>query len=188
MINYVRMYDINNVLISSWEDHFSGTTPGINYALYPTPANVYKIIYSLSLSGSTQVFTKYNLGPAPNQYFYFNDEYVDTIYFTGKKENLLNKETKNITNGKKVNVVEIKLTEKIRQNTGFNLSEKQLFDFGSTPYVFTVSGTTVKRYNVDDNSFEGFTTRTLSNRNTILNLTNDKVENRYTATENNFYN
>lgn len=187
MINYVRMYDRNNVLLSSWES-VSTEPVGLTYTIYPVPDNANKVVYSITINGITQVYTQYATGCNIEQYYYFNNNYVDTLYCTGKRENTIDITKEKITNGKKLNIVEITIQERVIQNTGLALTEQQLFDLATSPFIFQISGTSVINYILENTTTEGYTTRNFGSRNTVLNLKRDKVQKRYTDTENNFYN
>lgn len=186
-LEYVNIYDVNNNLIDSWIN-LSGSSTGITFFLFPITCSVNKVVYAMKFSGITYETTKYVQGNNRNQYFYFNDNYIDTIYCTGKKENSIELTRDYLKAGTNNNIVQIKYTNKITQNTGFKLSEQELFDLNSSPYVFEVSGTTVKNYIFSDVQVQGYNTRVLNERNTVINLTKDTIEKRYTNTENNFYN
>ena len=151
------------------------------------PSDTNKIIYGIEISGITHYYDRYNLGSSTNQYYYFDKNYVDVLYCTGKRENGIETTKDIITNNKKVHVVQITTKEKVTQNTGLNLSENQLFDIATSPFVFQIDGTNVKNYILTDTSFEGLNTRTFGNRNTVLNLISEKSTKRFTNTENNFY-
>lgn len=189
MINYVRMYDIDGNLVKSWEASYTPTEGYAAYALYDVPQNVYSVEYSITVGGITNVNTKYrNLTNNYSQYYYFDNNYINTIYCSGKRENELEITKEKISNGKKLNIVEIKTQEKVMQNTGYQISEDQLFNMAKSPYIFQINGSIVKNYILDNATFEGFNTKTLDGRNTVLNLRSNRVEKRYTSAENNFYN
>jgi hypothetical protein len=186
MVVYVRVYDRNNILIKSWDTPDSGSTTGITYNLYDIPCNAYKIEYNID----GIIETKYTLGLMLNkhQYYYYNKNYIDVLYCTGTREETIEVEKEKITNAKKVNIVKMTIKHNVMQNTGYELSEKQLFDLASSPRIFQISGNTATNYILNDTSMQGFNTKTLGGRNTVLNLTREKVDVRYTSPENNFYN
>lgn len=180
-IDYVKMYDVNNNLIGSWLDDFVQCATGVTYTLYRVPANTHKVEYKID----TNIYTLYNNGCATEQYFYFGDKYVESLCCTGKKENVIEVERKSI--GKKKQIVEMLVQDKITQNTGLKLSEDDLFDISTSPYIFQITGTTVTNYILDNESVEGYSNKLFGSRNTVLSLTKDNVVKRFTTKENNFY-
>lgn len=185
-IEYVRMYDKNNVLIKSWETDFTVSSTKVTYSLYQVPSNTYKVIYKVEIGGNSYTYTKYADGCSTSQYFYFDNEYVNTLYCFGKKEDAINIEKQKIK-GKKVNVVKTKIQEKVVQHTGLNLNENELFSIASSPFIFTISGTTVKNYLLDNNAMQGYNTISFGSKDIVLNLTGTQDKELYNSIENNFY-
>ena len=130
-------------------------------------------------------------GCVQNQYFYYGTTHkITSINCTGKREKN-NSIIKNyVNNGRIRNVININKNVSYEQNVGFALEESKVFDISTTPFLiefdFENWGQYTKWY-IDNETFAGYNTKSISNRNFVLNLSNDKKEKRYTSANVNFF-
>lgn len=183
----VYFYNSSNTLLSSYTGLTSVSSSGTTFYLFDVPANTFYVKYQYDYSGQTYQTVKYVQGTNQNQYYYLNDNIVDTIYCVGKKEARTNITKDILQAGKKNNVVQFKYTEEITQNTGFHLREDQYLDLNNTPYIYTFSGLSVKEYILNEQQFQGYNTRTFANRNDVITMNKTTTYRRYTSEQNNFF-
>lgn len=130
-------------------------------------------------------------GCVRNQYFYFGvNNKIDTLMCTGKREVVKSVERTMINNGRSRNTLKIDKQERYTQNTGMLMNESTIFDIAVTPFLiefdFDNWGEYTKWY-IDNTDFEGYNTKSISNRNFVLNLSKDKKDKRYTSVNVNFF-
>lgn len=124
-----------------------------------------------------------------NKYYYMSDNGAfDCIKCTGTMNEVNSVTRKNYQLGNKLIQTRIDVIKQIRQNTGFNLNENQIYSLINSPNVYTIDNSNnVKEYVVDTNSFDGYRNIKLSGRNIELVLTDPKQYRQKTNYEINFF-
>lgn len=195
VIDYVRFYDSSNTLITG-----NGTETDIAYNpnyikmnLFMVPDGAYKVEVGFRISGTLDTITKYVKGCAINQYFYYGTTHmVEALYCTGKREKIENVTKEYLKYSSKNNAIRIKKQTTYQQNVGFSLTESQVFDLSTTPFLVEYTSThpneaTTVLWNLNNETFEGYNTKRLSEKNFVLNLTKQNEQIRYTSPNINFY-
>lgn len=154
------------------------TTKTINWKLLNSDS-----VYA-NLSGSSNTLCNIN----SNFYYYFNqDSDMKVINLTGTRNiiDTVEREETKLKNGKII--LNIKKNKKISQNSGFNITDTQIRDMLSAPFIYQFEGNILKQYTIDNDTFAGFEGTNLSGRNIEILLTDTKTYERKTTSIINFF-
>lgn len=122
-------------------------------------------------------------------YFYFGingffnrirclGEYNDTVLTTKNYINVSNKKYLN----------KISTEKKIKQNTGFKLNQDEIYSLIQSPKIYKIDNSlNIKKYNIDNNTFEGYRGLLLSEKNLEIIMSEEKTTERKTNLKVGFY-
>lgn len=190
--------DTNNFWFSYSSNNSGFSFNTLSTVYFWIPNDTTRIEFQIDGDIFTKYTVKYNIS---SQLFYFGVENpIDTIGFIGKTERLETNTKRIIDFGKRKRVVKYDISHKLQQNTGLFLADKDIFNLVKSPYILTIdaysdlNGTfystghlNIEEYILDDSTFEGFNTKTFSNKNIILNMTKKVSDRLYTAFDTSFF-
>ena len=118
---------------------------------------------------------KYLLYPEQNcstPYYFFNENGMfDAIYCEGTANEVDTITRTSLTVGKKQIQTGINIQKQIKHNTGFNITQSQMYSLMKSPLVYKLEGSILKEYVISNNSFDGYNGKKLSGKNIELILT-----------------
>lgn len=105
-------------------------------------------------------------------YYYINDNGIfDAIYCTGIGNEIDTITKTNLTVGNKQIQTGISIAKQIKHNTGFNITQEQMYSLMKSPLVYKLYNGTLKEYVIANTTFEGYNGKKLSGKNIELVLT-----------------
>lgn len=188
-INYVSIFDIDNNLIIQYTEDIVYTPYYVKTVFYPIPANAYKVVLSIYNYSTITNYTKYIEDVCiRNQYFYYGTTNpIESICFTGKRNDIRTIERQNLTFGRRIKNINIFRQDQYLQNTGYILTEDILFSISKSPYLIEYSGSNISYWLLNETVFEGFNTKSLDGRNLQLGMSKRTQREIYTGFSNGYY-
>lgn len=127
-----------------------------------------------------------------NDYFFFDEEgSFNAVRLFGNKNEVDTVNKENIQLGNKLIQTKIRTIKQVKQNTGYNLTEKEIRGMLNAPFLYTsysyVDTIAFRSYNLDTNSFNGYKGTKLSGKNIELVLTDPVQYQRKTNYTVNFF-
>ena len=190
-ITDVQFYDSANSSITGYGSDTDRTSDEDYNTLYlfVVPPNAVKAIVSYTVSGTSYTITKTLKGCASNQYVYFGKtQTIDTLYCTGKREKIEEITREYVKFSGKQRPISIKKQVSYDQNVGHGITEDKIFDLSVAPFIVEYNSSWgYEIYNIDNSTFEGLNTKSLSERNFVLTIKKDNEDRRNTSFLPNFY-
>lgn len=187
---FAEIVDTTLYYASTFTGYSLSTTTGYDFkiGLYSVPSDVRRleIFYNSALTNI------YPTEICSNDYFYVNtDGYFDVIRATGTKRLVDNVEKNNIQLNNNIIISKAIITKQIVQNTGFLIDETKVYDILQAGIVYVLtsnSGTiTAKEYVIDNDTFDGYSGKRLSDKNVEITLTDTKKYERIQQKEIGFF-
>lgn len=125
-----------------------------------------------------------------NDWYFWNlNGTFDSLHCKGNANEVDTSTKSSLKNGNKTIYTKITIQKEIKQNTGFGLTEAQLYALVSSPLVYKITYnstlSTVKEYEINTNAFNGYNGLKLGERNIEVSFMDPKVYQRktnYTST------
>ena len=125
-----------------------------------------------------------------NDWYFWNlNGTFDSLHCKGNANEVDTSTKSSLKNGNKTIYTKITIQKEIKQNTGFGLTEAQLYALVSSPLVYKITYnstlSTVKEYEINTNSFNGYNGLKLGERNIEVSFMDPKIYQRktnYTST------
>lgn len=195
----VGLYDVNNNKIVTnitgltYPDDNSGVTyiQYNNYIFLYVPENCEYI--KIELPNTNNIYKYYTKCPPKNLncFYYYNlNGSLDVLYTEGTLNIIDLTSKKYLTSGNNKFVYSIETTKQLKVNTGYKLTENEIRSLMKSPYIFhnsnerlydpndsnpTYGYPVLNSYTLDNNTFDGYTGKKLSERNIELVLNEDKT-------------
>lgn len=162
----------------------------LNIAYIPANIKTFKWEIMTDISGPTSTGATVSTlceDAAYHYYFLNSKSNFDVVHFDGTKNIIDTVEKESIKLKNKQVILNIKKTKKISQNTGYQITDVQIRDIISSPFIYTFESNKLKQYTCDNDNFTGFEGINLGGKNIELVLTDPKEYVRKTSTQISFF-
>lgn len=157
------------------------------------PAEVYTVVMYRTSDGS-----RMNYDVRPNckatPVYFWNDGVIDTLFCEGSKKEVQNVSRKTVKVGDKTYPIGVQVENSYLINTGFNLSQDQVFGLIKSPLCFiplkdkyTSTLLSLGAYLIGNQTFDSWTGKNFSERNIELSLTSNLARRTKSGVKLNFF-
>ena len=168
----------------------STTSAMIGYVTYMirVPENAVSVEFKITDTQGTTSYAFKAIDGCMKPYYFWNENGAyDSIYCSGVANRVLDVDKEYINvNGSQI-PLKITSIEKIKHNTGLSLFQEQIYSLIKSPAIHSLEDDTIRAYNIDLESFEGYNGTKVSDRNIELIITKPKQVRRATTRLLNFY-
>ena len=152
------------------------------------PENAVSVEFKITDTQGTTSYAFKAIDGCMKPYYFWNENGAyDSIYCSGVANRVLDVDKEYINvNGSQI-PLKITSIEKIKHNTGLSLFQEQIYSLIKSPAIHSLEDDTIRAYNIDLESFEGYNGTKVSDRNIELIITKPKQVRRATTRLLNFY-